>query len=562
MGEGFLGLLLQDPQQAPLLPQPAPVLLVVLEVVPGHIAAAAFEGGQLGGEFGDAVFVVGQIEGGEVAAEAALHQLLRLGQVVALQQVEHHAVAGGELAHQRIGGAGGQGAGLAHPLEAALHRDHIALGIEAAAAGPPRHLQELTAHQGPVAPLGALREGGDHGGAGRHVDAGGQGFGGEHHLDQALLEQFFDQFLPGRQHAGVVGGDPAQQRIGVALPHRLRGGRHEGIEPGADARLLAGIHQAHLAQVAHRLIAAAAAEDEIDGRQHLTLRHLGHHEADRWCLRLGRAGFFGPLAAGGLGRPPDLAIRMEAGAFVVEQGVEALGAAKAEGQWHRPVIAEHQPGGAMHPLDPVGELPGVGHRGREGHQLHRRRAVDDRFLPDGAALGVVHVMALIEHHRLHVMEGVVGLAIDLRIEHVAEDLGGHHHDAGLAVEAQVAGEQAHVLGAELVAEIAQLLIGEGLERRCVEHLAPMGQGPVNGVLAHQGLAGAGGGAHHHRMADVQGIDRLQLEGIEREGEELAQGRHGAGGGALGHGLILWGGRAGRFAIGDDPELAGGFLAAR
>ena len=242
---------------------------------------------------------------------------------------------------------------------------------------------------------------------------------------------------------------------------------------------------------------------------------------------------------------------MEAGAFVVEQGVEPLGAAEAEGQRHRPEIAEHQPGGTVHPFNPVGELTGIGHRGREGHQLHRGGAMDDRFLPDRAALGVVHVVALVEHHRLHVMEGVIGLAIDLRIEHVAEDLGGHHHHAGLAIEAQVTGEQAHVLGTELVAEITQLLVGKGLERGGVKHLAPVGQGPVDGVLAHQGLAGAGGGAHHHRVADVQRIDRLQLEGIEREGEELAQGRHGAGGGALAHRLILWGG----CPFPDQPRLS-------
>jgi hypothetical protein len=137
--------------------------------------------------------------------------------------------------------------------------------------------------------------------------------------------------------------------------------------------------------------------------------------------------------------------------------------------------------------------------------------------------------------------------VDLRVEHVAEDLGGHHHDPRLPVEAEVAGEQPHVGVTELVAEVAQLLVGEGLERRCVEHLAAMGQGAVDGVLTHQGLARAGGGAHHHGMALVQGVDRLVLKGIEREGEQLLQGRHrsdgggvvrGGAAGAGGHGQIL------------------------
>jgi hypothetical protein len=46
----------------------------------------------------------------------------------------------------------------------------------------------------------------------------------------------------------VVGGDPAQQRIGVALPHRLWGGRHEGISPGANALNTATAVKAKIAE--------------------------------------------------------------------------------------------------------------------------------------------------------------------------------------------------------------------------------------------------------------------------------------------------------------------------
>ena len=145
--------------------------------------------------------------------------------------------------------------------------------------------------------------------------------------------------------------------------------------------------------------------------------------------------------------------------------------------------------------------------------------MNDRFLPHGAALGVVHVMTLIEDDRLDPFEWVVVGMVDLRVEHVAEDLGGHHHHLGLAVEAEIAREQAYPFGAELLAEITQLLVTESLERRCVEHLAPVGQGAVDGVFAHQRLATAGGGAHHHRVALVERVDRLELEVVEGEGEE-------------------------------------------
>ena len=46
-----------------------------------------------------------------------------------LQQVEHHAVAGGELTHQRIGRARGQLSRLTHPLKSTLNGHHITLRV-------------------------------------------------------------------------------------------------------------------------------------------------------------------------------------------------------------------------------------------------------------------------------------------------------------------------------------------------------------------------------------------------------------------------------------------------
>ena len=170
-----------------------------------------------------------------------------------------------------------------------------------------------------MAPLGALRQRRDHGGAGRHVDPRGQGFGGKDHLDQALLEQLFDQLLPCRQHPGVVGRNAAQQGIGMApIAHSLGGGGDVGIEACLDASLLLRVHQAGLTQVANPLVAAPAAEDEIDGRKHVALSHLGHHKAQGRGFGLGRLGRFRAFALAALRGPPHLAIGMQPRAFVVE----------------------------------------------------------------------------------------------------------------------------------------------------------------------------------------------------------------------------------------------------
>ena len=99
---------------------------------------------------------------------------------------------------------------------------------------------------------------------------------------------------------------------------------------------------------------------------------------------------------------------MESRALIVEERVQTLGTAETELQRHRSEVTEHQTGGAMDPFNPIGELPCIGHRGRQRDELNRWRAMNDRFFPD-ASLGLIHVVALIQHHRLHIRQGIVML---------------------------------------------------------------------------------------------------------------------------------------------------------
>ena len=48
----------------------------------------------------------------------------------------------------------------------------------------------------------------------------------------------------------------------------------------------------------------------------------------------------------------------------------------------------------------------------------------------------------------------------------------------------------------------------------------MGEGPMDGVLPHQGLAGSRRCTDHHRVALIQRINRLQLEVIQWERKDL------------------------------------------
>ena len=85
--------------------------------------------------------------------------------------------------------------------------DRVAVVVDAAPPGPPGELGVLARGEELVALAGELGQLLDHHGAGRHVDAEGEGLGGEHDLDESLDEAGLDRLLERRHHAGVVGGD-------------------------------------------------------------------------------------------------------------------------------------------------------------------------------------------------------------------------------------------------------------------------------------------------------------------------------------------------------------------
>src|SRR5207253_9105974 len=71
-------------------------------------------------------------------------------------------------------------------------------------------------------------------------------------------------------------------------------------------------------------------------------------------------------------------------------------------------------------------------------------------------------------------------------------------------------------GAVAGGEVAELLVRQGLERRSVERLPPLGQRPFEGELRDHGLARAGGGGDKDGLAPVEGLDGRPLELVKRE----------------------------------------------
>jgi hypothetical protein len=170
-----------------------------------------------------------------------------------------------------------------------------------------------------------------------------------------------------------------------------------------------------------------------------------------------------------------------------------------------------------HGLDPVGQVLGVGHRGRQAHEAHVGRRVDDHLLPHRPPVLVPQVVDLVEYDEAQPVEG--GRP---GVDHVPEHLGGHDHGRGLAGDGVVPREQAHPVRAVPAGEVAELLVGQGLERRRVERLAPLGQGLRHGVLGDDGLARARGCRHQHVPSLVQGVEGLDLKVVELERVRLGE----------------------------------------
>ena len=140
-----------------------------------------------------------------------------------------------------------------------------------------------------MAPLSALGQCGNHGAAGGHVDAGRQGFRRKDHLHQPLLEQLLNQFFPGRQDTGVMGGDPPLQGIGVnPIADRFRVFVGVAEQPCCDLACSSGVTRRIPPRSPDRLVTAASTENEIDRREHVPLGHLRDHKSDRWRFRLRR----------------------------------------------------------------------------------------------------------------------------------------------------------------------------------------------------------------------------------------------------------------------------------
>ena len=183
----------------------------------------------------------------------------------------------------------------------------------------------------------------------------------------------------------------------------------------------------------------------------------------------------------------------------------------------RPVLADHHRRVAAHGGQPVAELLRVGHGGGQRDQLDVVGEVDDHLLPDRPAEPVGEVVHLVHDDEPEALQGRRA-----RVEHVAQDLGGHDDHGCVAVDRRVAREQADLVGAVAADQVRVLLVGERLDGRRVERLAARREREVDRELPDHGLARAGRRGDQHAAAPLERLARVDLEVVEREAQQLAE----------------------------------------
>ncbi len=320
-----------------------------------------------------------------------------------------------------------------------------------------------------------------------------------------------------------MGGDPGAEAVAphgelqrVEVPVRQL--RHVVVDDLVDADPLLGRGQRRPGpgHLPGRVVTAGPAEDEEDGGQEAVLVEA----VDQVGPLGGEPAVPGPAARAAAAADPLGVERRALGVRPVgDQGrddpqrvLHRVGHGIEVLELHRSVVLDDRRRGPPYLGEPGRQLLRVRHRGRQADQAHVGRDVDDHLLPHRPPVGVLEVVDLVEHDEAQVLEVPAG------VDHVAEDLGGHHDHLGVSVDAVVAREQADSVGAVAPHQVAVLLVRQGLDRRRVEDPAVvLGQHPVDGVLGHHGLAGSGRSGDQHRLPPVDGRDRLLLERVEDEG---------------------------------------------
>ena len=106
---------------------------------------------------------------------------------------------------------------------------------------------------------------------------------------------------------------------------------------------------------------------------------------------------------------------------------------------------------------------------------------DDDLLPDNTTLQIIDVVYFVEYDKLYISD-----KIRSPIQHTPEDLGGHDETASFGSDLHISSKNADIV--ECLAEIAELLVTQSFDRRCVNSFGHVLGSECDRVLCDHCLA--------------------------------------------------------------------------
>ena len=315
-------------------------------------------------------------------------------------------------------------------------RDDVADGVEARAPGAAGDLVELAGAQTTHARAVVFAQTGEQDGTDGHVDADPEGVGTRDDLEKSLLCKAFDEPSVARQHACVVDPDAGAEQL-----------RQGGAESGGEAEVAD-----RLGDLSLLLLGGDSCRQEgLRALDRSELREM--HDVDRGATRVDES----------LDRLVDGCHRIR-----VFEGDRSMGSGDRGG------------GAAGASRQVVDEEADVAQRRRHQEELCVRK-LDQWDFPRPSAIGLAVEVELVGDQDADIAVRTVAKC------EVRDDLGGRADDRSSGVDRGVTGHQADLVGAELRAQIEELLADQCLDRRGVERALAPTSGEVDGAGRHERL---------------------------------------------------------------------------
>ena len=181
------------------------------------------------------------------------------------------------------------------------------------------------------------------------------------------------------------------------------------------------------------------------------------------------------------------------------------------GQGHRAVLFQDQMCRAPPAVDPGRELLCIGNSRRKPYQGDFKGKMNNDLLPHRAPRRILEVVDLVHDYDTKSNEGA-----RVRVDHVAQDFGGHDDHRSIAVDRVVAGEKPGVVGSILCREICVLLVGKCLDGSGVEGSLSSGDCCGDCGFGNKGFPGRCWRGDQDRFAVGNYVESLTLKAIRFE----------------------------------------------